>query len=174
MKKTIIIICFLIPVSYYLSANNGQIEAFFDKYSLDETFTYVSLNTNLFSLFSDVESEDEDTKEMMQMLGNLQSIKILASEKVKNADKYYQEIKQIIRKDKYEDLAIIRNSNENIQFMVKEKNDKINELIVLVNGDSKFFFLNLVGEIDLANLPGMSKINVSGMKYLKELKKEHE
>lgn len=174
MKKTVIILCLLIPISYLLSADNGRIEAFFDKYSLDKTFTYISLNTNLFSLFLDVESEDEDSKELMKMLGNLQSIKILASEKVKNADQYYQEINQIIRKDKYEDLAFIRHANENIQFMVKEKNDKINELIVLVNGDSKFFFLNLVGEIDLADLPGMSKINLNGMHYLKELKQEHE
>ena len=167
---------FLLPglmmIFFSVKANNDHITHFFNKYASNPDFTFINITTNLFDLFADIESEDEDTKKLSKALSKLNHLKILASDSISNPQAYYKEISGIIASDSYEDLAFIKNAKEQIRFMVKEKNNKINELLMVVSGKTNFFFLNLVGEIDLENIPILSKLNIKGMNYLQHMEKD--
>ena len=170
MKKCFLFIS-LMMIFFTSRSGNDQISQFFNKYANNPDFTFINVSTNLFNLFADIESEDENTRKLSETLSKLNHLKILASDSIANPQNYYSEVFDIIKKDTYEELAFIKSANEQIRFMVKEKNNKINELLMVVSGKSNFFFLNLVGEIDLANIPDLSNLNISGMNYLKHVKK---
>ena len=65
----------------------------------------------------------------------------------------------------------VRDDDKDIRFLIKEKNNKINELFMVMGGDSEFGLLSIVGDgIDLNALYKLSKkIGMQGFEELEFL-----
>lgn len=170
MKKLIITIIAMQLLAFGVQAQNSAIASLFDKYSDNEAFTKVSINSKMFDLFTEFEPDDPDTKEMANAISKLKGLKILAADSIGNAQKYYKEAKASIQNSNFEELMSIRDGKDDMVFMIQEEGGKISELLMLVGGDYNFVAMSLFGEIDLKQISKLSKgMKINGMEYLENI-----
>lgn len=168
MTRIIIVMLFTL-VSNSLLAQSPAFVKFYDKYAANTSFTQVSVTSKMFSLFTEMEGTDEEEKQLMEVMGKLKGLKVLAADSISNGKKYFTEAAGAI-KGTYEELMTVKNASEDIQFMIIESGGKISELLMLVGSDSKFFIMSLYGEIDLKQISKLSgAMRIQGMEYLNKM-----
>ncbi len=173
MKKLIITTIMVYLVAFQVNAQDTAITSLFDKYADNEELTKVNISQKMFSLFTNLEPDDPDTKELTDAISKLKGVKILAADSIDNGMKYYQEAKKRVQDTQFEELMSVRDGGKDMVFMIKESNGVINELLMLVGGDYQFVAMSLFGEIDLKQISKLSKgMNMKGMEYLENIEKE--
>lgn len=170
MKKItgIFIIC-LIP-AFAVQAQNDAISQLFDQYYDNEAFTKVSVSSKMFELFTKIEPGDENEEEVLKAISQLEGLKVLAADSIGNSKTMYNDVVKKVSGGGYEELMEVKDSNENMKFMIKEKDGIISELVTVVGGNKSFALISLYGIIDLKNISKLSKsMNIKGMEYLKNV-----
>ncbi len=169
MKKILVVLVMVVS-STQLFAQGDVISSLFEKYYDDENFTKVSVSSKMFNLFTKIEPGDENEKEILDAISKLKGLKVLAADSVKNPKKMYDEVVKKISTNGYDELMEVKDAEENMKFMIHEKGNIINELVMVVGGKKHFVVISLYGEIDLKNISKLSKsMNVKGMEYLQNM-----
>ncbi|SMD32416.1 protein of unknown function [Reichenbachiella faecimaris] len=152
-------------------AQDNAISKYFAKHVSDTAFTKVTVTSKMFSLFTEIEGEDEAEKEVLEALSKLKGIKVLINEEPKDPATLYSNAVTTISKDKgYEELMSVEDGDENVKFMIRDKGSIINELLMIVGGKEEFLIMSLFGEIDLKQIAKLSRImKMKGMDHLKVL-----
>lgn len=162
----------LTVVSNSLLAQSDAFVKFYDKYSSNTAFTQVSVTSKMFSLFTEMEGTDEEEKQLLEVIGKLKGLKVLAADSITNSKKYFTEASAAI-KGSYEELMSVKNAQEDVLFMIRESGGKVSELLMLVGGNNKFFIMSLFGEIDLKQISKLSgAMRIKGMEYLDNIDKK--
>lgn len=158
-----------------LTAVNGQdvISKFFNKYQDDESFTNVNISSKMFGLFTQIDAETPEDKEVLEAISKLKGLKILAKENARNSHELYKEALSLIPKN-FEELMSVRDKDKDMKFMIDENNGKISEMLMVVGGDDEFMIMSLFGEIDLKQISRIgSKMNIKGLENLQNMDKGH-
>ena len=117
--------------------------------------------------------DDED--DILEAVSKLKGLKVIAADSIGNSKKLYTDAVKKVSGNGYEELMEVKDAQENMKFMIKEKDGIIDELVMVVGGHKSFFILSLYGEIDLKKIAKLSKsMNVKGMEYLKQLDESEE
>lgn len=174
MKKLIIITAIGYLAAFQVNAQDAAIASLFDKYADNEELTKVNISQKMFSLFTNLEPDDPETKELANAISKLKGVKILASsDSTINGMKYYREATKNIQKSRFEELMSVRDGDKDMVFLIKENGGIINELLMLVGGEHQFVAMDLFGEIDLKQISKLSKgMNMKGMEYLENIDKD--
>jgi hypothetical protein len=157
-----------------LTAANGQdvITKFFDKYQQDETFTNVNISSKMFGLFTEMEAETPEDKEVLEAISKLKGLKILAKQNARNSRELYKEALSLIPRN-FEELMSVRDKDKDMKFMIQENGGKISEMLMIVGGNEEFMILSLFGEIDLKQISRIgTKMNIKGLENLQNMDKE--
>jgi hypothetical protein len=171
MKK-IIIILFLVASGTGVYAQGEAISKFFNKYSTDESFTtQVTISGKMFSLFTNMEVEKPEDKEVLEAISKLKGLRIIGKENTSDARNLYKEATTIITQNKYEELMAVKDKDEDMKFYVLEKSPgKISELIMITGSSKDFMLMSLFGEIDLKQVSRIGqKMNVGGLENLQKI-----
>ena len=170
MKKIVFFI-----VSAIIAINiqsQSPADEIFDKYSGMEGFTTVYISKYMFDLFKDVENEDV-SDEMQEAISRLNSIKILATDDdpgTKTSVNLYEEVIKNLPEEEYKELMVIKEKDENVQFLIREKNKKVIELLLLVDSPDESVMISIQGDIDMKNISKITKsLNIEGMEKLEEM-----
>ncbi len=170
MKKILIIIMVL-TLSFAAQAQDDAISRFFNKYADDESFSNVNITARMFGLFTDLELEDEEDQEVMDAISKLKGLKILAKDDVDNGKDLYREALGLLPKKEFDELMSVRDEDKDMKFMIKEKDGKVDELVMIMGGNREFFVLTLFGEIDLKQVARISKaMDIDGLEGLENIK----
>ncbi|MCG8310504.1 MAG: DUF4252 domain-containing protein [Cytophagales bacterium] len=168
--KLIIKILLTVCIGFSANAQNDVVTKLFDDYYDDENFTKISVSSKMFELFTHIEPGDEDENEILDAVSKLKGLKVIAADSVGNSKKLYSNAVKKVSGNGYEELMEVKDAEEDMKFMIKEKDGIIDELVMVVGGNKSFFILSLYGEIDLKKIAKLSKsMNVKGMEYLKQL-----
>jgi len=169
MKK-ILLSLIVIALPVMLSAQNTPVDEIFDKYSGKEGFTSVYITSYMFSMFSDMETDDPEFDELIK---NLKGIKILATDDSYNGNaNFYKEIIDKIPMSKYKELMVIREKDQNVKFLINEQDGKIIELLLIAGGKNENAIISIQGNIDLKNISKLSKsMKIDGLEHLEEIDK---
>ncbi len=170
MKKIILnLVLLLIP--FYIMAQNSPIDELFDKYSGKEGFTSVYITSYMFSMFSEMESEDPEFDELVK---NLTGIKILATDKSYSGNvNFYTEIINKLPLSEYKELMVIKEKDQNVKFLINEKDGKIIELLLIAGGKNENALISIQGNIDLKNISKLSKsMQINQLEHLEEIDKK--
>jgi UTP-glucose-1-phosphate uridylyltransferase len=169
MKKVIATIIFA-SMGNMLFAQNDVITKLFDQYYDNPNFTKVSVSSKMFDLFTEIDPEDEDEKQILDAISKLKGLKILAADSVADGKQLFNDAVKKISAQNYEELLTVKDAREDVQFMIKEKDGIIDELVLVVGGKKKFVVLSLFGEIELKNISKLSKsMKITGMEYLEKI-----
>ena len=169
MKKWIIIQLIILGGYYQGFAQADAISSFFNQYMNDERFTSIYISGKMFSMFAKIPEEEE--KDLKDVISNLNGLRILTSDSI-DGDRLYKDATKNLSLKGYEELMFIKEGGqEEMQFLVKENNGKINELLLLSGSSNKFFLMSLIGNIDLNKISKLSKsMDIKGMENLENLK----
>lgn len=162
-----LLMCFAIG----LSGQNDAVTKYFDQYRDDDRFTMVSINKKMFELIANIAEEEVDA-ELLEMLNEMQGLKILTTKD--NPAAFYKEAISKINTNEYEELMTVRDKDQNIRFMVKDQSGGkvVNELLLLVGGEEDFALLSFVGKIYLNKIAKLAKnMDINGIEHLEKLEK---
>ena len=169
MKKLAIILL-TVCIGFSANAQNDVVTKLFDDYYDDENFTKISVSSKMFELFTHIEPGDENEDEILEAVSKLKGLKVIAADSVGNSKKLYSNAVKKISGNGYDELMEVKDAEEDMKFMIKEKDGVIAELVMVVGGNKSFFIMSLYGEIDLKKISKLSKgMNIKGMEYLKQL-----
>ena len=174
MKKLTIALVAILAMAMpsQMNAQNDAITKYFEKYMDDENFTVVYVSGKMFEMFAKIAPADEDMEDIKAVIKDLKGLRILVNEE--EGQKYYKEAIKKINTNEYEELMTIRSDGDNVKFMVKEKGDIIEELLLIVGGD-EFVLMSFVGKIDLAKIAKLSEsidMDLDGLEHLEHLDKD--
>lgn len=173
MKK-IIALLVLSVVGTGVYAQGEAIAKFFNKYASDPAFSEVNVSSKMFSLFTNLEVETPEDKEVLDAISKLKGLRILAREDARNARELYTEAFSNIPKKEYEELMSVRDKDKDMKFFIRENGGKISELLMVMAGDDDFMLMSIFGEIDLKQISRIgSKMNVGGLDHLQKMNKKN-
>ena len=153
--------------------SQDAISKFFTKYQSDESFSQVTVSSKMFALFTNMEADTPEDKEVLDAISKLKGLRILAKEDARNARTLYKEAFTLIPIKEYEELMSVRDKDKDMKFMIKESGGKISELLMVMGGNEQFMVMSLFGEIDLKQVSRIGKkMNVDGLEHLEKMNKE--
>lgn len=167
---TSIIAVLLLSISAH--AQNDAISTYFDQYLDDENFTVVFVSGKMFSMISKVdidELKDEEAQIIMDVAKDIKGLRVLVTEE--NPKEYYKEARKLINvNDGYEVLLTVRDKGDNVNFWIKEQNNVIEELFLLVGSEDEFVMVSFLGKLDLNKIAQLAeKIEMSGAEHLQKI-----
>ena len=170
MKKFVIgAVMMVLSVGVY--AQDNAVSKFFSKYQNDESFSQVTVSSKMFSLFTNMDVEKPEDKEVLDAISKIKGLRILGKEKTRDSRALYKEAMSMIPQKEYEELLTVRDKDKDMKFFIKEASGKISELVMVLGGNEEFMVLSIFGEIDLKQMSKIGrKMDVDGLKNLERLK----
>lgn len=169
MKKTAAIMVLMVT----MTATQAQdvISKFFTKYQDDESFTNVNISSKMFGLFTEMDAQTPEDKEVLDAISKLKGLKILAKQNARNSRELYKEALGLIPKN-FEELMSVRDKDKDMKFMITENGGKISEMLMVVGGNEEFMIMSIFGEIDLKQISRIgTKMNIKGLENLHNMDK---
>ena len=170
MKKTISVSVVLF-VGVVRSAQTNAVDEFFDKYSEKDGFTLVTISGKLLGLFSGKEVQSEKS----ELISKLSSIRILSSnDSLMNLNlNFYKELTGRLNMSVYEELMAVKEGKDETRFLVRQKGDRISELLVISGGPGSNTLISIRGDIDLKSLAQLSDdFGIEGLENLEKMEQE--
>ena len=113
----------------------------------------IRLKLMLISAFmkSDFDAQD--------VINNLKSIRILTveDEELNNRLNFFEELASELDLSGYEELMVVKESDKDLKFLVKEKGKRIDELLMIGGGPGQNVLISIKGDLDLQNISSISK-----------------
>lgn len=174
MKKILILTLLLIGSSASY-AQTDAISKFFSKYQNDDSFSQITVSSKMFSLFTNMDVETAEDKEVLDAISKIKGLRILSKEDARNARELYKEAFALIPVKEYEELMTVRDKDADMKFLIKDDGKgKISELIMVMGGVDNFMVMTLIGEIDLKQVSRIGKkMDIDGLKNLENLDKKN-
>lgn len=172
MKKTIFLLpLFLSAAIFNLSAQNDAITRFFEKYYEDERFTVVYVSPKMFQIVSKIETDDEEWNSVREIVKDITGLRVLASDSLVDGVAFYKDALSKVPTSEYEELLTVRDGKEHVRIWIKDSEDIIEELLLLVGSPDEFVMLSFTGKIDLDKISELSKtLDVEGAEHLEKVK----
>jgi hypothetical protein len=173
MKKLMMgVVMTVLSIATY--AQGDAIAKFFAKYQDDETFTQVKVSQKMFGLFTNMDVEKPEDKEVLDAISKIQGLRVLAKHETRDSRTLYKEALAAIPSG-YEELMSVRDKDKDMKFYIKEISaGKIGELVMVMGGNDEFMLLTLFGEIDLKKIAHIGKkMNIEGLQNLEKMKDGH-
>ena len=139
------------------------ISTFFSSYVDDPDFTAVYVSGKVFELFRDSEfeldgMEDDELKAVLEVVRDIQGIRVLTTEKG-NPRALYRKASLQIPKSSYELLFKVRTADgENVEAFIQDDKAVISELFMLVGAEDNFTMLSFIGAIDLRKISDLQRV----------------
>lgn len=167
-----IAVAMLLMMSFMAASAQDVISRFFTKYQEDESFTNVNISSKMFGLFTQMDAESPEDKEILDAISKLKGLKIVAKENARNSRELYKEALSLIPSN-FEELMSVRDKDRDMKFMIDENGGKISEMVMIVGGNEEFMVLSIFGEIDLKQISRIgTKMDIKGLENLNKMDKK--
>lgn len=171
MKK-IILSLFLVGCIATLSAQSA-VDKVFNKYAGKDGYTTVVINSYMFKFLANIETNDPEYESFKKATSGIESIRILTQDGSGSPGFGMELLAELPRKD-YEELMTVKESDEEVVFLIKEENGKISEFLLVVSSENDDDALIVIkGNIDLESISSLTEgLDLPGMQGLDELNKK--
>jgi hypothetical protein len=148
-KNLLLIICLL--CSSIVCAQNSTINKIFDKYEDEDNIVIISISKAMFKLIpGNINAGNID---ISNIIPKIESMRLMTSSKKEIKEKLNLEIKKLIDSDKnYETLMRIKDGKSNTIFSVRNKDNFISELIMLIDNEESFTVIYITGNFVLEDI----------------------
>lgn len=146
--KNILLILFLCCTSICFAQNK-----LFDKYSEMDNVTSVYISKAMFQMMPSFETKGLN---LMNLKGKIDGLQILSTQDMSKKENMRNDFKGLIGKN-HEELMRVKDGHTRATFYVKQKGDRISELIMLADTDSSFNVIQLLGNFTLQEIQDITK-----------------
>ena len=167
--KRILVLFMLVSITS-ISAQTSAIQRHFEKYGDDDRFTKITISSKMFSLFSNFDTDDESSQEMIETIAKLKGLKMLVGNELDDAESMYKDISKQPEKDMDELMRIEKQGSEFIFFITEKSDGVISEVLMIAFEENQVMMMSIVGEIDLKKMSQLSKhMNIEGFEHLENV-----
>lgn len=169
MKKLLLLVCVF---AFYLPAlaQDDVITKYFGEYEGRDDFTTIYITNRMFGLIAQI-PESEDEEDLMNVIRKLTGLKIITSSASDARIQLYRKAKDLLPEKGFEELMIIKEGKESINFLIDEKEGMINEFVMLIGGDDSFFLMSMMGSLTLDDISRLSKtMDIDEFEHLQKIK----
>jgi hypothetical protein len=161
----------MIMVFIAAQAQDNAVSKFFSKYQNDESFSQVTVSSKMFGLFTNMDADKPEDKEVLDAISKIKGLRVLAKHETRDSRALYKEAMSMIPAKEYEELMTARDKDKDMKFFIRESGGKISELVMVMGGNEEFMVLSIFGDIDLKQISRIGrKMNVDGLENLEKLK----
>ena len=156
IKYLFLIICMLSSGITY--AQNNTFKSLLNKYENEDDVIIVSMSKSMLKVVPDkIINGDVNLKNIVP---KIESLLLILSTKSSMKEKMSLEFKSLTDKNKnYEELIRIKDGKSNIIFNVNKQGDIIKELILLVNEESNFAAIQILGNFTIEDIQKITNDN---------------
>ena len=151
---------------------NGQSQ--FDKFEDMEGVSSVIVSQKAFDLMKTIGAESDD--EYLELINNLKSLKVFATESAAIASKMAVEVSNYLQTAKLDELMRANDDGNNVKIYIKEGSNAnyVKELFMFVkSNDDETVIVSLTGNIDLKQISKLTeKMNIPGSEHLNKAGKQ--
>ncbi len=154
-KKTVLFVIFGLLASIVMQAQTA--ESFFEKYTDNEMFRYVSISKNMVNLSSLFGKADEGNQEMLSKIDEMKLLTLNALRKSDETKAFFVDIERFIAGEKpFQVLMEARENNVHTRVLSRpnEKKNK-SEIVIVSKSDSTQHFIWLHGSLTTEELQNM-------------------
>ena len=147
-------------------SQNSSVDKLFDKYSGKDGFTVVNISKEMFDMFGQMNNQGDD-QEFKDVASKLTGIRILSYEgKDDKGINFYKELMKDFPANEYKELMVIKEKDQDVKFLTREKNGKIIELILIAGGKDNTLIC-IDGDINLKDISKITQsMQIQGMDKL--------
>lgn len=128
---------------------------FFDKFADMDGVTSVYISKTMLQMMPNMKTGGMD---IGPIAGKLESILILTSEKASISKMMKNEAPHFAANKSYEELMRVKDEGTHATFYIKKKNNnKISELIMLVDEQPEFVYIQITGDMTLQDIQNITK-----------------
>lgn len=177
MKKLVLIFVLMITPLIGFSQAGA-----FDSYENEKDVTSVVVTKNMFKLLAeiDLESDDPEVKDYLELVNNLNNIKIFITDNPEIAKRMGADVQKYVAANKsLKELMRVKDDEKNIKFYSKEGKSEsfVSELLMYmvgnIDGKNGTMIMSITGNIDLKKISKLTKdLNVPGSEELKNIDKK--
>ncbi|MDA3944601.1 MAG: DUF4252 domain-containing protein [Bacteroidetes bacterium] len=177
MKKIQIIIALFMLIPLFSMAQISSIDKLYEKYAGKEYFTSINISAEMFKLAAGLSQnlEDEDAKELNNMVNQINGMKILIFEDSLKQSKinFMDELSKSVDFKDFAELMRVEEKDGTVRFLTKKENGgKISEMLMIAEDDGEVVVMSFTGSIELETIGKMAKsMNMKGMEKLEVLDK---
>ncbi len=147
----LLVVSILIPACVENETSKFSSKKFLKSYKNSEYVISFSLPPALLRLFI-----DRDEKELRELLKQIDDMQFLIFEDDyftgTSSKELFAEIDKELIAHNFQDLIIIKESNEQVKFKIRENENKVKDLIMLVAGNNEMVIMNISGNINLSDI----------------------
>lgn len=141
-------------LAFQAKAQDDAIQKFFSGYMEDDRFSRVYISPKMMQMaggFLKNNADDDDSKEVGNILLKVKGIRILTSDEVDGMSMYNQAM-STLNKNKYEELMDVQDRGSKLKFMVREEGGLIRELLMVSGEGDDFTLLSMLGAFTYEDL----------------------
>ena len=171
MKKLLLSMAALC-LALIIQAQSNPVDELFNKYSEKEGFTVVSMSGRMFSMFSEMDSDNADADNVISRLKSIRILSVEDSLLNKNLN-FYSELGKKLDFSVYEELMVVKEGRDITKFLIRQKGNMISELLVITGGPGGNSLISIRGEFNLKNISDLSKnIGIEELNALEDVDKK--
>jgi len=160
-------------------------QSIFDKFEDMDDVSTVVVTKKAFDLMVKMGGDSEEAKEYVNMIANLNNLRVLATENATIAADMKAKVNTYLKSSKLSELMRVKDKEGNVKIYIKEGKDAdhVSELFMFVEGISKHMggeerkpeavIVSITGDIDLNKISKLtSKMNIQGGEHLEKAGKK--
>lgn len=149
MKNIILLFVMLLPA--LSMAQSRAVDQLKERFKGNEEVTSLSFSGNFLNMASWFTSDNEEDEAVKDLIKGIDRMNILTIPIGGNGipKKEVKDLRKDISKEDFEDLMVIRDGNDRINVMIKEKDGIISHLLMLINDDQDLTILDFSGHISM-------------------------
>ena len=164
MHKVIIIFA-LVCAGLQVKAQDPVIQKFYRTYTELENVEDIQIKGWILKLAGRYVDE-KGVASTLQKISKLRVMTIDDGNTVTN--QAYNSLVRQVRNRQFEDLIQFKDRDSAIQVMIREKKNRITDVLMLINGDDSFTLLSLEGALKFSDLKSLN-IDVEGGEHFKKI-----
>jgi len=149
----------------------SAVDKVFNKYSGKEGYTTVYISSFMFNLLSTLETDDPEYNDFKKATSGIKSIKILTQDGG-NSKAFGAELLAMLPRSEYQEMMTVKDQDETVLFLAREKGGKITEFLLIVSGGGEDALIAIQGDIDLKSIASIaSGLDMPGLDKLEDIEK---
>ncbi|RLD47742.1 MAG: hypothetical protein DRI97_19330 [Bacteroidetes bacterium] len=167
--KRIILSGVVIIFTLMVFGQKSAVDKVFDKYSGKDGYTTVYISSFMFKMLSQLDVDDPEYNEFKKATSGINSIKILTQDG-SNSEAFGKELLEMLPRDEYQEMMVVKDSEEDVLFLAREEGGKISEFLLIVSGGGEDVLIAIQGDIDLESISSIaSGLDMPGLENLEDL-----
>ena len=156
-------------LSLCVMGQKSAVDKVFDKYSGKDGYTTVYISSFMFNMLNSLDTDDPEYNEFKKATSGINSIKILTQDGG-NSEAFGKELLEMLPRSEYQEMMVVKDKDEDVQFLAREVNGKITEFLLIVSGGGEDALIAITGDIDLESISKIaSGLDMPGMEKLQDI-----